>query len=206
MAITVLADVLALSEENYMTVFARSFFDEWFRITLVVHKTSLEMAHDDVIKWKHFPRYWPCVRGIITGEFLSQRPVTRSFDFSLIYAWINGWVDNREAGDLRCHHAHYDVIVIWREPALRVFLFHCINPTVNKILANLTSNTEKCRTALKAWNHNCKRKWFIAQLLIQSSIAMTFLDKLSKYLLYENCFIFIIDSNFIKKCFKSNRQ
>ena len=21
-------------------------------------------GHDDVIKWKHFPRYWPCVRGI----------------------------------------------------------------------------------------------------------------------------------------------
>ena len=35
--------------------------------------------HDDVIKWKHFPRYWPFVRGI-HGEFPSQRPVTRSFD------------------------------------------------------------------------------------------------------------------------------
>ena len=22
------------------------------------------IIHDDVIKWKHFPRYWPCVRGI----------------------------------------------------------------------------------------------------------------------------------------------
>ena len=21
-------------------------------------------SHDDVIKWKHFPRYWPFVRGI----------------------------------------------------------------------------------------------------------------------------------------------
>ena len=38
--------------------------------------------HDDVIKWKHFPRYWPFVRGIhreFTGH-RSQRPVTRSFD------------------------------------------------------------------------------------------------------------------------------
>ena len=32
--------------------------------------------HDAVIKWKHFPRYWPFVR----GEFPAQRPVTRSFD------------------------------------------------------------------------------------------------------------------------------
>ena len=31
--------------------------------------------HDDVIKWKHFPRYWPFVRGIHR-----RRPVTRSFD------------------------------------------------------------------------------------------------------------------------------
>ena len=38
------------------------------------------LNHDDVIKWKHFPRYWTFVRGIlITGEFPSQRPVTRSF-------------------------------------------------------------------------------------------------------------------------------
>ena len=39
---------------------------------------------DDVIKWKHFPRYWPFVpwSGEVTGlgEFPTQRPVTRSFD------------------------------------------------------------------------------------------------------------------------------
>ena len=32
--------------------------------------------------------------------------------FSLICTQINGWVKNREAGDLRCHSAHYDVIVM----------------------------------------------------------------------------------------------
>ena len=32
--------------------------------------------------------------------------------FSLICAWMNGWVHNREAGDLRRHRAHYDVIVM----------------------------------------------------------------------------------------------
>ena len=32
--------------------------------------------------------------------------------FSLIYAWINGWVNNGEAGDLRRHRAHYDVTVM----------------------------------------------------------------------------------------------
>ena len=32
--------------------------------------------------------------------------------FSLICAWINDWVNNREAGDLRRHCAHYDVIAM----------------------------------------------------------------------------------------------
>ena len=36
--------------------------------------------------------------------------------FYLICAWINGWVNNRETGDLRRHRAHYDVIVIKRLP------------------------------------------------------------------------------------------
>ena len=27
-------------------------------------------------------------------------------------AWINGWVNNRDAGDLRRYSAHYDVIVM----------------------------------------------------------------------------------------------
>ena len=29
--------------------------------------------------------------------------------FSLIYAWMYGWVNKRGAGDLRRHRAHYNV-------------------------------------------------------------------------------------------------
>ena len=47
-----------------------------------------------------------------TGEFPAQRSVTRSLMFSLICVWINGWVNNGEAGDLRRYHAHYDVTVM----------------------------------------------------------------------------------------------
>ena len=32
--------------------------------------------------------------------------------FSFICAWTNSWASNGEAGDLRRHHAHYDVIVM----------------------------------------------------------------------------------------------
>ena len=48
----------------------------------------------------------------VNGEFPSQSPVTQSFMFSLIWAWTNGWVNNRNASDLRRHHAHYDVAVL----------------------------------------------------------------------------------------------
>ena len=93
--------------------------------------------------WKHFPRYWPFVRGI------HRAPVSSPYKgqwrgalmFPLICAWINDWVNNREAGDLRRHCAHYDVNVInadtvsiWQETSLGIirgwsfktgiFLFH----------------------------------------------------------------------------------
>ena len=45
-------------------------------------------------------------------EFSLQRPVTRSFDVFFICVWINGWVNTREAGDLRRYLAHYDLIVM----------------------------------------------------------------------------------------------
>ena len=49
----------------------------------------------------------------VAGEFPAQRPVTRSFDvFFDLRLKKNGWVNNREAGDLRRHRSHYDVIVM----------------------------------------------------------------------------------------------
>ena len=66
------------------------------------------------IKWKHFPRYRPFVQGIHRSPVNSPHKDQwrGALMFSLIYAWINGWVNNREAGDLRRHRAHCDVIVI----------------------------------------------------------------------------------------------
>ena len=52
--------------------------------------------HDDVIKWKHFPRYWPlCGEFTGPGEFPAQRPVTRCFDVCFDLCLNNGWVNNR---------------------------------------------------------------------------------------------------------------
>ena len=47
-----------------------------------------------------------------SGEFPAQRPVTRSFDVSMICGRISDWVNTREAGDLRRYRAPYDVIIM----------------------------------------------------------------------------------------------
>ena len=76
---------------------------------------NLDWLHlDDVIKWKHFLRYWPFVRGIhrwpVNSPHKGQWRGTLMC--SLICAWLNGWVNNGEAGDLRPHCALYDVTVM----------------------------------------------------------------------------------------------
>ena len=70
-------------------------------------------VHDDVMKWKHFPRYWPFVRGIhrVPVNSLHKGQWRGALMFSLICAWRNDWVNIREAGDLRPYSAHYDVTV-----------------------------------------------------------------------------------------------
>ena len=81
---------------------------------VVVWNQSIYPYHDDVIKWNHFPRYWPFVRGIHRSQvnFPHKGQWRGALMFSLICAWINGWVNNGEAGDLRRYRAHYDVTVM----------------------------------------------------------------------------------------------
>ena len=43
------------------------------------------------------------------GEFPTQGQWRGALLFSLIRVWVNGWINNREAGDLRRHRGHYDV-------------------------------------------------------------------------------------------------
>ena len=79
------------------------------------------IAYVAIAWWRHqmekIPRYWPFVRGIHRSpENSPHKGQWRgALLFSLICVWINGWVNNCEAGDLRRHLAHYDVIVMCLE-------------------------------------------------------------------------------------------
>ena len=78
---------------------------------------TLHGNQDDVIKWKQFPRYWSFVRGIHRSPVNSPHKGQwrGALMFSLIYAWINCWVNNREADHLRRYRAPYDVTVMPNE-------------------------------------------------------------------------------------------
>ena len=120
--------------------------------------------HDDVIKWKHFPRYWPFVREIHRppANFPHKGHWRGVLMFSLICAWINGWVNNREAGDLRHHRAHYDVTLIPRHelhgpPTTGIVMWQCPS------LIHWGRMTHICVT--KQINHNWFRQWLVAWLV-----------------------------------------
>ena len=72
-------------------------------------------CHDNVTKWQHFPPYWTFERGCRWSPVNSPHKGQwrGALMFSLICAWINVWVNYREAGGLRRHRAHYDVTVIY---------------------------------------------------------------------------------------------
>ena len=81
--------------------------------------TVLFWLHYNVIKWKHFPRYWPFVRGIHRSPVNSPHKCQwrGALKFSLICVWINDWGNNREVDDLR--RGHYDVIVMHKHVVIK---------------------------------------------------------------------------------------
>ena len=85
----------------------------WFMRKFICINGNLS-NHDDVIKWKHFPRNWPFVRGNHRSpvNFPHKGQWREALMFSLTCGWINIWVNNREAGDMRRHRVHYDIIVM----------------------------------------------------------------------------------------------
>ena len=127
--------------------------------------------HDDIIKWKHFPRFWPFVMGIHRSpEDSPHKSQWRgALMFSLICAWTNDWANNRDAGDLRRHHAHYDVTVIpiiTLGKLLRISVIFCIvvfkrlmrfYADVRNIRDNIVWWLFKhawCRIQLSGWRHD----------------------------------------------------
>ena len=87
----------------------------FFRITFIGIGALVSMLKCQWTWWHHQMETFSALLAVcagnspVTGEFPAQRPALM---FSLICVWINGWVNNREAGHLKRYRAHYDVIVM----------------------------------------------------------------------------------------------
>ena len=68
--------------------------------------------HDDVIRWKHFSALLNAGNSPVPVNSPHKGQWRGALMFSFIYAWINDWVNNGEAGDLRRQRGHYDVVVM----------------------------------------------------------------------------------------------
>ena len=110
-------------------------------------------THDDVIKWKHFRRYWPFVQGI----HRSAGPVTRSFDvfFDLrpnkrlskqSWGWwfemlsCSLWRHCNELIEtplLRCNVIYYWWTIMgmatWYSKLIDICIYQCISALLNSI-------------------------------------------------------------------------
>ena len=103
-----------LSRRDYLSLLGNRCWFGWYILVKEAPELLMWPIHDDVIKWKQFPRYWPFERGIHRSPVNSPHKGQwrGALMFSLIYARINSWINNREAGDLRRHPTHCDVIVM----------------------------------------------------------------------------------------------
>ena len=116
-----------------------SFSHQYYKfIVLWKPRSFRRLYHNDVIKWKHFPRYWPFMRWIHRSPVNSPHKGQwrRTLIFSLICTRINGWVNYGEAGDLRRHCVHYDVTVM-QEISMYNHLWYHIERMDNFFISHL---------------------------------------------------------------------
>ena len=84
--------------------------------------------------------------------------------FSFIWTWINGWVNNREAGDLRRHRTHYDVIVMATKRGsgwFNVWFVTKLSSDAITICGNL-AKFHRCKRMLYNFSH-IRDDWSISQ-------------------------------------------
>ena len=86
-------------------------------IVVIIHWSLLTLSWTHLTTWwRHQMETFSALLAICAGNSPVNSPHKGQWRgammFTLICARINGWVNNREAGDLRRYHTHYDVIVI----------------------------------------------------------------------------------------------
>ena len=135
-------------------------------------------VHDHLIKWKHFPRHWPIVRGIHPS--LVSSPTKASNAKLWCFLWSvaekNGWVINQDSGDLRRHRTHYDVTIIlltntcpWGQFGPRVLSLHasvyasvCVSVCQSRVCQRDNLWPVQFRKLGANLDQKCKTPWLIS--------------------------------------------
>ena len=78
-----------------------------------VRLTKSSVLLSTSIRWRHQMETFSALLALCAGISPHKGQWRGALMFSLVCAWINGWVNNRKAGDLRGHRAHYDVTVMY---------------------------------------------------------------------------------------------
>ena len=81
--------------------------DSWVTLTFTLQNEKFYISW-----WRHQMETFSALLALCAVNSPHKGQWHGALMFSLICAWIHGWVNNREVGDLRRHRAHYDVTVM----------------------------------------------------------------------------------------------
>ena len=105
------------------------------------------------------------VTGPLYREFIGHLwiPLTKASDAELwcflwSAPWINGWVNNREASDLRRHHAHYDAVTMLPTDFFSSILISMFK--IEPMAFCFSRNTTQCTKSPPEINLALKKKYF----------------------------------------------
>ena len=112
--IIILSCILFPVSNSILTICVVAFRSRWL-LWYMTASWHGEISHS---WWRHQMETFSALLAICAGN--SSVPVNSlhkgqwrgALMFSLICVWINGWVNNHEAGDLRRYHVYYNVIVM----------------------------------------------------------------------------------------------
>ena len=98
--------------------------------------SASQVTLNDIARWRHQMETFSALLALCAGN--SPVPANSphkgqwrgALMFPLICVWINDWVNNREAGDLRRHRGHYDVSVMDKTDLVQTTTKHNKTPAV----------------------------------------------------------------------------
>ena len=85
-----------------------------------------------ISRWHHQMETFSALLALSpVGEFPHEGQWRGALRFSLICVWTNGWVNNRDVGDLKRHRPHYDVTIMSHGTFQSTCTKCEVNPPVN---------------------------------------------------------------------------